>query len=209
MILLLIVANLVPLAASWSNATMQASFMRRCIELAVKAQEEGAQPYGALIADPASATVVAEGYNAASRNPLWHGETAAIQNLSSTGVNVYEVAPKLELYTTAEPCAMCMSAISWSGFGAVYYGTSIPFIESQGAPQIDIRAVDVLASSTTLEHNTTVVGGVLNNETDPLYTACGEHCQHRNHGHDQDHDHDYGHDYGHDNGHRDHGHGHA
>ena len=94
---------------------MQASFMRRCIELAVKAQDKGAQPYGALIADPVSGTVVAEGYNAASRNPLWHGEMAAIQNLSSTGVNVYEVAPALELYTSAEPCAMCMSAISWSG----------------------------------------------------------------------------------------------
>ena len=97
---------------------------------------------------------------------------------------------------------MCMSAISWSGFGAVYYGTSIPFIESQGAPQIDIRAVDVLASSSTLEHNTTVVGGVLNNETDPLYTACGKRCQHGSHDHDHGHD-DHGHDHDHDHGQHD------
>ena len=36
-------------------------------------------------------------------------------------------------YTTAEPCAMCMSAIAWSGFARVLYGTSIPYFSSNGA----------------------------------------------------------------------------
>ena len=182
---------------------MEAFYMRRAIELANLAVSNGAQPYGALIADPATDTILAEGCNSATEHPIWHGEMAAIQNLSSTGVNVYAVAPDLELYTTAEPCSMCMSAISWSGFGRVVFGTSIPFIEGQGAPQIDIRAVDVVAASTTLEHNITVVGGVLRNETDPLYVKCGERCRHGaagDHDHGQDHGHDHSHD--HDQGHR-------
>ena len=98
--------------------------MRRCIELAELAVANGAQPYGALIVDPKNQTILAEGVNSATMNPIWHGEMAAIQNISSKGINVYAVAPSLELYTSAEPCPMCMSAIYWSRIGKVYYGNT-------------------------------------------------------------------------------------
>ena len=93
-------------------------------------------------ADPKDGTIVAEGRNDAGVDPIWHGEMAAIKNLSdivnATGKTVYAVAPTLALYTTAEPCPMCMSAITWSGFGRVVYGTSIPYISSLGQPQIQV-----------------------------------------------------------------------
>ena len=96
--------------------------MRRAIVLAREAEAAGGEPYGALIAD-ASGTIVAEGRNHASNNPLWHGETSAIANLSRLiNTSVYDVAGNLTLYTTAEPCPMCMGAILWSGFAAVVYG---------------------------------------------------------------------------------------
>ena len=107
-------------AAPLSNATMQAKFMRRAIELALEGEAAGNDPYGALIADPATASIVAEGSNHATHNPIWHGEMSAIANLSALSPqSVYAVAGDLELYTTAEPCPMCMAAIGWSGFGAV------------------------------------------------------------------------------------------
>ena len=89
--------------------------MRRAIVLAREAEAAGGEPYGALIAD-ASGAIVAEGRNHASNNPLWHGETSAIANLSRLiNTSVYDVAGNLTLYTTAEPCPMCMGAILWSG----------------------------------------------------------------------------------------------
>lgn len=181
---------LLPTTATYtpSNATMRAVFMRRAIVLAREAIAAGQQPYGALIADPASATIVAEGANHASHNPIWHGEMSAIANLSAVGTrSVYARAPSLELYTTAEPCPMCMAAIGWSGFAAVLYGTSIPFIEARGADQIDVRAAEVAAK--TPFHNVSVVGGVLANETNPLYESPrGRVARHR---HDDDaHDHE-------------------
>ena len=151
-----------------SNVTMQAHFMRRAIMLAKQAKAAGQSPYGALIVDPVSAIVLAEGANHASHNPIWHGEMSAIANLSAVSQrSVYALAPTLELYTTAEPCPMCMAAIEWAGFGGVIYGTSIPFIEAAGATQIDVRASEV--ASRTSFHNVTLKGGVLANETDPLY----------------------------------------
>ena len=143
--------------------------MRRAIVLAREAEAAGGEPYGALIAD-ASGTIVAEGRNHASNNPLWHGETSAIANLSRLiNTSVYDVAGNLTLYTTAEPCPMCMGAILWSGFSTVIYGTSIPYLTAQGRDQIAIRA-DALARATPFR-NISIIGGVLRNETDPLY-AC-------------------------------------
>eukprot|EP00937_MAST-01D_sp_MAST-1D-sp2_P006137 g6137.t1 len=129
---------------------MQERFMRRAIELALDAERLGGDPYGALIADPTKGVIVAEGHNHAAHNPIWHGEMAAIANLSalqSANESVYAVAGNLELYTTAEPCPMCMSAIEWAGFGAVVYGASIPFVTSTGRKQIQVRATDIRARS--------------------------------------------------------------
>ena len=97
----------------WSNETQQARFMRRCVELADEAVDLGGAPFGCLIADPASGgRVLVEGRNHAGRNPIWHGEMDAIDSLAQflKPQRVRDVAPSLELYTTAEPCAMCMGA---------------------------------------------------------------------------------------------------
>ena len=142
--------------------------MRRAIELAQAAQRAGGDPYGAVIADPRIARIVAEGRNNASSDPIWHGEMSAITNLSNLHGDVYAIAGSLELYTTAEPCPMCMSAIVWSGFAAVYYGTSIPYLVEQGRRQIQIRATAVAAAQTA-GTNTSVSGGVLEAACDELY----------------------------------------
>ena len=112
-----------------------------------------------------------KGRNHAGHNPIWHAEMDAIHglnNLLPKNTSVYAVEKDLELYTSAESCSMCMSAITWSGFGRVIYGTSIPYIESQGQNQIDIRSVEVAKASSKFA-NTTVIGGILAEETNKLY----------------------------------------
>ena len=191
-------------AVQWSNSEAQARYMRRAIELAEAAKRRGGAAYGALIVDPRGAgRIVAEGANDASRNPIWHGEMAAIANLSAILHNahayrngerreggwesdsVYAVAPQLEIYTTAEPCSMCMSAIAWSGFGKVVWGTSIPFLVSQGIRQIDVRAATIEARSSVVTRGRGVVleGGVLARLTDLLYAKREGAVKHHHHHH--------------------------
>lgn len=115
--------------------------MLRAIEIA-KANPE--HPFGAVIADNEAETVFAEGVNRSSENPIMHGEIDAINNCAATGSNDWQ---RLTLYSTAEPCPMCMSAILWSGISCVVFGTSIPTLKQLGWDQIDIRADDVIAKS--------------------------------------------------------------
>lgn len=153
----------------WSTPMEQVQYMKRAVQLAKESVVLGAAPYGALIVNPRTKRIIAEGLNHATKNPIWHGEMAAISNFSSSlpdGTSVYDVASYHEIYTTAEPCPMCMGAIDWSGFGRVYYGTSIPFIEEHAGKQINLRASIVAAAGFT---NVTVFGGILSNVTNLLY----------------------------------------
>jgi tRNA(Arg) A34 adenosine deaminase TadA len=147
------------------------TMMRRAIVLAKQAKAEGGSPFGALIAEPGGRVVV-EGRNHASQNSIWHGEMDAINSLADqlkkSNTTIYAAAPSLELYTTAEPCSMCMSAIAWSGFGRVIFGSSIAHLESSGINQINVSAAEIL-DNTAFQH-ILLVGGVLESECDKLYT---------------------------------------
>jgi tRNA(adenine34) deaminase len=96
----------------------------------------------------------------------------AIANLSSLlgPTSVYSYAPHCALITSAEPCPMCMAAIEWSGFAAMYFGTSIDYISEHGGEQIMIYSREVADKTPPKLARTTIVGGVLRNETDPLYS---------------------------------------
>lgn len=137
-------------------------YMRQAIAVA---EANPRHPFGAVIVDRDANRVVAEGVNQSSHHPLWHGEMVAINH----GVaSVPEVDwSKLMLYTTAEPCPMCMSAILWCGIRSVVYGTSIAKLMELGWNQINIRAANVVGRSH--RPNTEVVAGVLEKACDDLF----------------------------------------
>jgi tRNA(Arg) A34 adenosine deaminase TadA len=64
---------------------------------------------------------------------------------------------------------MCQSAIEWAGISTVYYGTSIPYLQSRGWRQIDIRAGEV--ARRTPFRQTRVIGGILEFECNALFEA--------------------------------------
>ncbi len=138
--------------------------MRRAIAAARHAPE---LPFGAVIVDGRTQTVLAEGWNRSSVNPTWHGEIDAINRLAEQHPGI-DGAP-LVLYTTAEPCPMCQSAVLWAGIGAVVFGSSIRFLQAQGWRQIDILAEEVVRRTPGLD--CTVVGGVLEAECNALFLA--------------------------------------
>ncbi len=140
-------------------------FMRRAIELATKVP---ALPFGAVIVNARDATIVAEGWNRSSINPTWHGEINAI-NRWAQATPANRDGTHLALYTTAEPCPMCQSAILWSGIGTVVFGTSIRFLQSHGWRQIDLQADEVIRRSPFA--HCTLVGGILEEQCNALFVA--------------------------------------
>ena len=100
-------------------------YMRRAIALAVEVPE---LPFGAVIVLRGSGEIVAEGWNKSAINPTWHGEIDALNALFQSDHRFH--GSELVLYTTAEPCPMCIGAILWSGIEMVVFGSSIQFLQS-------------------------------------------------------------------------------
>jgi tRNA(Arg) A34 adenosine deaminase TadA len=137
--------------------------MLKAIALANKVPEF---PFGAVIVDRNSQVIVAEGYNQSTLNPTFHGEMVAINNCAA---QLHPVDwSQFDLYTTAEPCAMCQGAIAWAGIANVYYGTSIAFLQEQQWWQIDIRAEELVKR--TPFRATQVFGGILTEQCNALFT---------------------------------------
>lgn len=137
-------------------------YMRRAIDLTANVPE---LPFAAVIVHGESGEIVAEGWNKSSLNPTWHGEIDAINNLvrADRGADGGE----LILYTTAEPCPMCMGAILWSGIDKVVFGSSIRFLLDTGWRQLDISAQEVADRSPGWR--CTVISGVLESECNELF----------------------------------------
>jgi tRNA(adenine34) deaminase len=124
-------------------------------------------PFGAVIVDDEAQRVLASGWNRGASDPTAHGEVDVIRRLASQ-----EHAgdwSALTLYTTAEPCPMCASAILWSGIGRVVYGVSIPWLVEHGWWQIDLRAADVFACAA--DRPVDLRGGVCERECAALFAA--------------------------------------
>lgn len=140
--------------------------MRQAIALTANCP---ALPFAAVVVDRRTGAVVAEGWNRAEENPLLHGEVDALNALA--GLQPRPDGRELVLYTTAEPCPMCMGAILWAGVGRVVFGTSIRFLLDTGWRQIDIPAAEVAGRATGM--GCEVRGGVLSEECDELYLSVG------------------------------------
>lgn len=120
-------------------------------------------PYGAIIVDSDN-KVIATGYNQSSKGAIYHGEIVALEALFASGGKDER---DLTIYSTAEPCPMCSSALLWSGIAQIVFGTSIDTLKSQGRPQIDIYCKDVAAKFAASK--VAVIGGVCEAECDELF----------------------------------------
>ena len=137
-------------------------YMRKAIALALNVPE---LPFGAVIVNWATGEIMAEGYNQSALNPTFHGEMVAINRCAE--IHHPKDWSGFDLYTTAEPCPMCQSAIAWAGIACVYYGTSIPYLQKLNWWQINIRASTVIAQ--TAFRDGAIVGGILEAECNALF----------------------------------------
>ena len=101
---------------------MNNKFMARSIELSIKSVNSGTGPFGAVIVKDNK--IISEGFNkvTSSNDPTSHAEISAIRNackkLENFSLKGYV------LYTTCEPCPMCLSAIYWARIKKIYYANT-------------------------------------------------------------------------------------
>ena len=140
----------------------------RAMRLAIQAaQANPVFPFGAVIVRAADHAVMATGVNNGSANPTLHGEIAAINDyVARHGNRGWE---ELILYTTGEPCPMCMAALAWARIGGVVYGTSIDKLRDFGIDQILLPATAVIAAAPFYRGE--ILGPVLASETDALFAS--------------------------------------
>jgi pyrimidine deaminase RibD-like protein len=74
-------------------------------------------PFGAVIVRAADREVMATGANNGSANPTFHGEIVAMNDYVARNGN--QGWGEVILYTTAEPCPMCMGALAWARIGEI------------------------------------------------------------------------------------------
>jgi len=101
---------------------MSKEFMKRAIELSIKSVNSGTGPFGAVLVKDNQ--IIAEGFNkvTTSNDPTSHAEIVAIR-MACKVLNNFNLEG-CDLYTTCEPCPMCLSAIYWARINKIYYANT-------------------------------------------------------------------------------------
>jgi tRNA(Arg) A34 adenosine deaminase TadA len=101
----------------------QKEFMRRAIALSRQKMDENCGgPFGAVIVKDGK--IIAEGWNqvTSSHDPTAHAEVVAIR-AACKSLNAFSLKG-CEIFTSCEPCPMCLSAIYWAHLDRIFYANS-------------------------------------------------------------------------------------
>ena len=144
---------------------VDATLLRRAIELSTVARQRGNRPFGALIAN-ANGDVLAEAWNNTGETGdcTGHAETAAIRLASPA--HSRETLAGATMYASGEPCVMCAGAIFWSNIRRVVFGIDAVALrtfrgEHQDQRDAELSCRDVFGAS---PHDVEVIGPVLKEE---------------------------------------------
>ena len=110
-------------------------YKKEFMEMAVNEARKGIAnrdggPFGAVVVKDGE--MIASGHNRvlADNDSTCHGEVDAIRKAENK-LGTYDLTG-CEIYTTSEPCPMCLAAIMWANIGKVYYGCSLADNEEIG-----------------------------------------------------------------------------
>ena len=97
-------------------------FMLRAIELSINSVKNNGGPFGCVIVKDNK--IIAEGFNEVTKtnDPTAHAEIVTIRK-ACKNTNNFNLSGS-EMYTSCEPCPMCLSAIYWSHIDKIYYANT-------------------------------------------------------------------------------------
>ena len=127
-------------------------FMLKAIALSIKSAETSGGPFGCVIVKDNN--IISEGSNkvTSTNDPTAHGEIVAIRE-ACVKLSTFNLSG-CELYSTCEPCPMCLSAIYWSHIDKIFYANTRDdaknidfddsFIYSEINKKIDDRKIQMI-----------------------------------------------------------------
>ena len=96
-------------------------FSNEVLPLTEKGVAKGSKIFGAAIIKKDDLSVVIAETNNEIENPLWHGEIHALKKFYELKANIRPNEKDCMFLSSHEPCSMCLSAITFSGFDNFYY----------------------------------------------------------------------------------------
>jgi tRNA(adenine34) deaminase len=135
----------------------------RFMKIALNEARRGDYPFGAVIVKDGKILSLGRNLGKTHDDPTAHGEMVAIRRCLA----VHGSAPLkgATLYTSGEPCVMCMGAIIWCGVGRLVYAASVAQIAAK-MNQIMISSADIAAKAPF--DPISITGGVLADEAVPI-----------------------------------------
>ncbi|MCX7728558.1 MAG: nucleoside deaminase [Bacteroidia bacterium] len=104
------------------SAHIHEYWMQKAIELSIKNVDNGGGPFGAVIVKDNQ--LIAEGYNQVTHlnDPTMHAEVMAIREACKK-LNTFDLSGCV-IYTSCEPCPMCLGAIYWARISEMYFANT-------------------------------------------------------------------------------------
>lgn len=121
---------------------IHAYYMKQAISIAKKSVAAGGGPFGAIIVKENKILARANNRVTLDNDPTAHAEICAIRK-ACRRLNTFDLS-RCDIYTSCEPCPMCLSAIYWAHINRIFYGCTkvdakdIGFDDSFIYDQIDL-----------------------------------------------------------------------
>ena len=146
------------------NANEQ--FIRQALALASEARRQGNHPFGALLVLDGQLVLTATNSVNSDSDPTAHAETnlvaAAIRQLSPDQIG------RAVLYTSCEPCAMCVGKMYWAGIRSLVYGLSSQDLAVPAGPDFLVPCRELFERAV---ETVTVVGPMLAEEARAIHAG--------------------------------------
>ena len=161
--------------------TKQREYMSKAIEVAKSTAQDGGVAIGAVIVDNSTGQIIAcqGSLVGVTKDPTAHAEVnairAACQKINSEDLFGYS------LFSTLEPCQMCLSAAAWAKIPNVYFGAYRRDVDSTLFDTKHSDGDESESSNMNLRETTDmhVVGGILEDECAELLSGYHEKPKHK------------------------------
>ena len=128
-------------------------FTKEILPLTEKGVREGNKIFGAAILKKNDLSLVVKGSNNETENPMWHGETHTLKKFYEIDKNSRPSEKDCIFLCSHEPCSLCLSAITFSGFDNFYYLFSYNLTNTEFSIPHDLKILKEVFKVNNGEYN--------------------------------------------------------